>query len=50
MPGNQNTRVSDLSAVKMGYSDPSSNSPESTIYLSKENPLPTGKELAPIAS
>lgn len=50
MPENPNTQVSDLSVVKMGCSGPSSSSPEGTIYLPKETPLPAGKELAPTAS
>lgn len=50
MPGNQSTQVSDLSVVEMGYSGPSSSSPEATTSVSKENPLLNGKELAPIAS
>lgn len=50
MPGNQNTQVSGLCVVKIDCSGPSSSSPEGTICLSKETPLPAGKKLAPIAS
>lgn len=50
MPGNQNTQISDLSEGEMGCSGPSSRSPEGTVYSPKETPLPTGEELAPLAS